>query len=764
MSDRVVPLIDTRYPIGSIVTGKVQKIWKFGLLIDIEKGVTGLIRTPELSWDEHVSDATEFIFQGDRLREGRLISAMVIRTDTQRDQLLLSLRQALYDPWKSHSQHYTPGLLVKGIVKIIYPSFAIIEMDDHITARMEIEEVVPWKIRSIESILEKGDHIEAIVVSRDENRRQIIVSMKSRLDRLVKDISLPQTTTSNIETEPSESPSDFPHSDSIHAVQPKKVNKILIIDDEEAQYLYLETILEELGYQDITCCGDFRKGVDLVKEGKFDLILLDIRGSNGEVEGITAAEDIIALHREVLIVLVTGEERLITEKRVQQMSDEVAGLVLKPLTMEKIADLLGRIERTGHAGWPGLLSEKEKAAIRFVRDIAQTGKQRRSQQQVIGDILTKVTRETRADKSAVFSMDFRTNRVQLISSKSIQVESVQASGYKLPKSPVNDVVCEKEHIFENDIENNEGKYRNLRRVIEFRSCIAVPVPGATDDIGYGIFVFHSRNDHFNVEDLIRVEAAADIISWIIREQWLIQQVAADQRLTLLGSTITSIGHELRNHVGALEVLTALEKAWQELKKNPELLTDANFSRNRIEHYFELLNDAKRGTAALADILLGAVKERQEQMLDPNASIESALKMVEHRAVKAGITLKFDKSWLPKIHGSPLELQQIFVNMLVNSIEQIPNAHREQGSITIQSFYNRSEKEFPVAIRITDTGPGIHTRNLDKIFEPMVTTKPSGTGMGLYICRDLLSLIGGRIRVEATAIMVGSSFIVELPGI
>jgi len=76
---------------------------------------------------------------------------------------------------------------------------------------------------------------------------------------------------------------------------------------------------------------------------------------------------------------------------------------------------------------------------------------------------------------------------------------------------------------------------------------------------------------------------------------------------------------------------------------------------------------------------------------------------------------------------------------------------------------------PIQVRFRDTGPGIHSRYLDRtvwgeerIFQPLFTTKKSGTGMGLYIVRGLLANHGGTVRVEKTAIWAGTTFLVEFP--
>jgi signal transduction histidine kinase len=164
---------------------------------------------------------------------------------------------------------------------------------------------------------------------------------------------------------------------------------------------------------------------------------------------------------------------------------------------------------------------------------------------------------------------------------------------------------------------------------------------------------------------------------------------------------------------------------------------------------------------LTDILLGAVKQNQEKVTDVISCMNSAISMVAHQAAKAKVELCKELIPLPPVKGNALELEQVFMNVLLNSIQQIHGSRRQRGRVTIRTDYQSEDKQFPVKIRISDTGPGIHYKYLDKIFEPMFTTKEKGTGMGLYICRELLALMSGRIQVEQTTILTGTTFLVEL---
>jgi two-component system NtrC family sensor kinase len=109
--------------------------------------------------------------------------------------------------------------------------------------------------------------------------------------------------------------------------------------------------------------------------------------------------------------------------------------------------------------------------------------------------------------------------------------------------------------------------------------------------------------------------------------------------------------------------------------------------------------------------------------------------------------------LPAIRSDPSELRQVFQNLILNAIDAIQN----NGEITLTT--RRSDDD--VIVTVADTGPGIAEEHFEKIFEPLFTTKPGGTGLGLPICADILKGLGGRIAVHNPP-EGGACCVVKLP--
>ena len=102
---------------------------------------------------------------------------------------------------------------------------------------------------------------------------------------------------------------------------------------------------------------------------------------------------------------------------------------------------------------------------------------------------------------------------------------------------------------------------------------------------------------------------------------------------------------------------------------------------------------------------------------------------------------FDKA-LPEVQADPMQMQQVFLNLLINAIEAMPDG----GTLGMKTCYD-TKPNF-VQIMISDTGPGINKDIIDNIFQPFFTTKRKGTGLGLAITRRLIEQNGGHIGVES----------------
>jgi len=165
------------------------------------------------------------------------------------------------------------------------------------------------------------------------------------------------------------------------------------------------------------------------------------------------------------------------------------------------------------------------------------------------------------------------------------------------------------------------------------------------------------------------------------------------------------------------------------------------------------------TQQIDPVNLGEVLQEMELQLRPIA-----------RRADIGIRLDY-VAGLPLAAGSRTGLLQIFLNLGLNAIQQMELCPKKLGMLLVSARVVDQAPADPAApaggeasrlqIRFVDNGPGIHRREWQNIFALGYTTRPSGSGQGLFIARSLAAAMGGTIRVEESFIPLGTTFLVEL---
>ncbi len=239
-----------------------------------------------------------------------------------------------------------------------------------------------------------------------------------------------------------------------------------------------------------------------------------------------------------------------------------------------------------------------------------------------------------------------------------------------------------------------------------------------------------------------------------REERLMQdKLARADRLVTLGEVAAEIAHEVNNPAGI--ILTRAEFLRDELSELPnctEIVEDVDIIIQQTERIANttqsILHYARKFPQDFSDIELSRV-------------IRQSLKIMEPRIRKSNVAVYFNppiRSF--HIRGNPIQLEQIFCNLINNSLDVLP-PRKGEIHIDIQSNPLDNGRE-DIRIIISDNGPGIPKVNRDKIFSPFFTTKPDGkgTGLGLFIVRNLLRLHHGDIQL-ANSDGPGATFIITL---
>nr|WP_319492004.1 ATP-binding protein [uncultured Desulfobacter sp.] len=267
---------------------------------------------------------------------------------------------------------------------------------------------------------------------------------------------------------------------------------------------------------------------------------------------------------------------------------------------------------------------------------------------------------------------------------------------------------------------------------------------------------------------------------------LLIQLTQTDKLASIGQLAAGIAHEINNPVGYVTSnLNSLDEYLADIHKLIEMdqtlikgLKDTNLPGDladmtkKINEYArkidiaflqedmkELIKDCIDGLDRIKKIVIDLKDfahpgKKDIEPVDVNACIETTLNVAANE-LKYKTTVHKDLGDLPLIQGIPQQLNQVFLNILVNAAQAIET----RGAITIKTW----QKDHNVCLTISDTGCGIDPKHISKIFDPFFTTKEvgKGTGLGMNIAYNIIQQHGGTITVKSE-IGKGTTFTVTLP--
>jgi signal transduction histidine kinase len=137
---------------------------------------------------------------------------------------------------------------------------------------------------------------------------------------------------------------------------------------------------------------------------------------------------------------------------------------------------------------------------------------------------------------------------------------------------------------------------------------------------------------------------------------------------------------------------------------------------------------------------------ERQAVDLNEVAREVLESLKGKLQSHGFTSELDlSSEAPIVDGNLIQLRQVLFNLVNNAFEAMAGTSGATKSVRVST--DRSRRDM-IAVKVQDTGPGIHSSQLEDIFDPFFTTKPHGTGLGLAICRMIIERHGGQLTASS----------------
>jgi C4-dicarboxylate-specific signal transduction histidine kinase len=266
-----------------------------------------------------------------------------------------------------------------------------------------------------------------------------------------------------------------------------------------------------------------------------------------------------------------------------------------------------------------------------------------------------------------------------------------------------------------------------------------------------MYVFdHFRVGRFTRRARVLLDATEGRARAEERESRLREELAHIGRVALAGELATSLAHEVNQPLAAIVTNAQAGRRY---------LANAALDKKNLD---EILRDIAQQGQRASDIIRGLREflrkhQSERRPVDLNDIVRDTLPLVrrELQDHKIALVLKLAPE-VAAVDADPIQIQQIVVNLVKNACEAMSDSNSDR-TLELRTTSNAGR----VGLEVQDTGPGLAPDVADRLFQPYVTTKSTGMGLGLAICRSIVEAHGGRISADSAGDR-GTTFHVDLP--
>jgi len=521
-------------------------------------------------------------------------------------------------------------------------------------------------------------------------------------------------------------------------------DRILIMDDDPKMCALLSECLMPLRCE-ITSVNSGGEALALLETERFSVAILDLMLP--DLSGTEVLRRIREQRPEIEVIVLTGHASL--ETAIEALRMGAYDYVTKPFDARTVQSTVRRaVEKYRFRIRLAALNRATQAMIATLDPDA---------------VLTLAMAEARtmlnAESTAILLLDKNNDELRFAATANVNCDALTGSRTPAQEGLAGWVVQNAQPALVHDVQSDPRFRESVDGLAgpDTRSLLAMPLEYREETIGVieainkvgGDFDEHDRellstlagSAAIAIENARLYQAERELRKLVEQSQL---QLVQTEKLAATGRLAASLAHEINNPLQAIH-------------NSLQLMLSFQLEDDEQEEYLQIADKEIERLMSLVSSILDFARppQRKVQPTNLNAVIKQVLTLAGKYLQHSQITVKQDLATdLPSTLGASDELEQVFLNLVLNAVDAMP----EGGILRISS---RLAEDRRLAVTFSDTGQGIAAEHLDQIFEPFFSTREEGTGLGLTVSRNVIEHHGGDISVQS-APGEGTTFTVWLP--
>lgn len=501
--------------------------------------------------------------------------------------------------------------------------------------------------------------------------------------------------------------------------------KVLVMDDSESLLELYRNILGEMGCEVLTTSlGE--EGIRLAREHVPDCVMLDIMMS--DMDGLDVLQELAEFDSTIPVVVVTGLPS--TESAIEALKRGAFDFLTKGCTVDEIVATAKRAleRRRLYLENRGLVEKLREANANLENEVNEATAQVRELYNFNQSLLEGIDAGLLAANEAgvILFANAAAKRMLGLSPHEMIGCNLRDFGFETDGNPAPDHSNDTPHMvgarFGGNLTSVEQQIQRAQRRTTYRAP-----DGAARVFGYSVSA--TREDSIQGSGRRSVVLFRDMTD--IEE--LRNQMQRLQKLEALNVVVAGVAHEIKNPIAGIKSVAAI------------LLESMKQDDPHREFVNRILEEARRTTRLVEEFFAFARPSQPKlELAEVPEVINRAVRLMNDVAKqrKTDITtlVAFD---VPPVPMDRDQMQQVIMNLVLNALEAIGEDGKIEVAADVIVYHVLNQR--CLRIQVLDNGPGLPEGMVHRVFDPFYTTKPSGTGLGLHICQNIVLEHGGRIE-------------------